>query len=76
MLSPQFSLPGRVLLLPPAHLALHSVGVGCVVGAVICWEVHPFGILTKGISAGKQKALAGKQEVTFCWWLNPGLVNV
>lgn len=43
---------------------------------MICWEVHPVGILTKGISAGKQKALAGKQEVTFCWWLNPGLVNV
>lgn len=64
------------LLLPPACLALHSLGVGCAVGAVRCQEVHPVGILAKGISAGKQKALAGKQGVTFCWWLNPGLVNV
>lgn len=65
MLSPQFPLPGRVLLLPPAHLAWHSVGVGCAVGSVRCREVHPVGILAKGISAGKQKAPAGKQGVTF-----------
>lgn len=76
MLSPLFPLPGRVLLLPPACLALHSLGVGCAVGAVRYQEVHPVGILAKGISAGKQKALSGKQGVTFCWWLNPGLVNV
>lgn len=76
MLSPLFPLPGRVLLLPPVCLALHSLAVGCAVGAVRCQEFHPVGILAKGVSAGKQKVLAGKQGVTFSWWLSPGLVNV